>query len=88
MKTLKAALAAAFLLSGAAYANQPGAGSTPEGQAMAQKMMGKKAKPKKAKKPKAAKASWTCPMHSDVHEAKAGACPKCHMDLVEEKAKP
>ena len=25
---------------------------------------------------------WTCPMHADVKEAKAGKCPKCNMDLV------
>ena len=25
---------------------------------------------------------WTCPMHPEVREAKAGKCPKCGMDLV------
>jgi hypothetical protein len=26
--------------------------------------------------------SWTCPMHAEVVEGKAGACPICHMTLV------
>jgi len=26
--------------------------------------------------------AWTCPMHPDVRESKAGRCPKCGMDLV------
>ena len=25
---------------------------------------------------------WTCPMHPEVHESKAGKCPKCGMNLV------
>lgn len=29
---------------------------------------------------------WTCPMHPEVKEAKAGICPKCKMALV--KAEP
>jgi predicted pyridoxine 5'-phosphate oxidase superfamily flavin-nucleotide-binding protein len=91
MKTLKIAMAAAFLFAGTAYANQPGAGSTPDGQAQAAKMMGKKAKAKKVKKVKTVKAeakpSWTCPMHAEIHEAQKGQCPKCHMDLVQEEAK-
>ena len=27
-------------------------------------------------------AVYTCPMHSEIREAKAGRCPKCGMDLV------
>ena len=89
MKTLKIAIAAAFLLAGVAYANQPGVGSTPADRAAAAKMMGKKAKPKKAAKPKAeVKESWTCSMHPEVHLAHKGQCPKCGMDLIKEKAKP
>lgn len=30
-------------------------------------------------------AMWTCPMHPEVQEAKAGKCPKCNMDLVQQK---
>jgi Cu+-exporting ATPase len=29
-------------------------------------------------------ASYTCPMHADVHETKAGSCPKCGMALEPE----
>ena len=29
---------------------------------------------------------WTCPMHPEVREAKAGKCPKCGMDLVKATA--
>jgi len=28
---------------------------------------------------------WTCPMHPELREAKAGKCPKCGMDLVQQK---
>ncbi|MCK9409165.1 MAG: hypothetical protein M0R68_08510 [Bacteroidetes bacterium] len=28
---------------------------------------------------------YTCPMHSDIKSEKPGKCPKCKMDLVEEK---
>ena len=24
---------------------------------------------------------WTCPMHPEVHQTKAGQCPKCGMNL-------
>jgi soluble cytochrome b562 len=30
---------------------------------------------------------WTCPMHPEVHQAKAGTCPVCGMDLVFIKTK-
>jgi Cu+-exporting ATPase len=29
---------------------------------------------------------YTCPMHSQVHETKAGNCPLCGMDLMLEKS--
>ncbi len=29
---------------------------------------------------------WTCPMHPEVKEAKAGKCPKCGMNLVKAAA--
>ena len=29
---------------------------------------------------------WTCPMHPEVRDAKAGKCPKCGMDLVKAAA--
>jgi len=28
--------------------------------------------------------SYTCPMHGDIRQATAGACPKCRMDLLPE----
>jgi hypothetical protein len=31
-------------------------------------------------------ASWTCPMHPEVHAAAAGPCPICGMPLVPAKA--
>ncbi len=37
---------------------------------------------KQAAKPAA---SYTCPMHADVHSSKPGACPKCNMTLVPSK---
>ncbi|MEO5943877.1 MAG: multicopper oxidase domain-containing protein [Ferruginibacter sp.] len=49
--------------------------------ARAQKMEGMNVQTK-SKKP-----SYTCPMHPDVHSDKPGACPKCGMNLVEEKSK-
>jgi CopA family copper-resistance protein len=33
-------------------------------------------------------ATYTCPMHPEIHAAKPGKCPKCGMDLIKEKAKP
>lgn len=41
-----------------------------------------------AAQPKAQPAAevWTCPMHPEVREAKAGKCPKCGMDLVKATA--
>ncbi|KAF0246632.1 MAG: Cu2+-exporting [Planctomycetota bacterium] len=33
-------------------------------------------------------ATWTCPMHPEVKSAKAGACPKCGMDLQPVKEAP
>ena len=30
---------------------------------------------------------YTCPMHSDVHEAAPGKCPRCGMALVAEGAR-
>jgi len=35
----------------------------------------------------AAVAVYICPMHSDVHQAGPGKCPKCGMDLVPEGAR-
>ena len=32
--------------------------------------------------------TYTCPMHTEVHMAKPGNCPKCGMKLVREKQKP
>lgn len=29
---------------------------------------------------------WTCPMHPEIREHEPGKCPKCGMDLVEEKS--
>jgi len=34
-----------------------------------------------------AAASYTCPMHPEIHASKPGKCPKCGMDLIKEKAK-
>jgi len=34
-----------------------------------------------AEKPKAP-ASYTCPMHPEIHATQPGACPKCGMNLV------
>jgi Heavy metal binding domain len=31
--------------------------------------------------------AYTCPMHSDVHEAAPGKCPRCGMALVPEGAR-
>ena len=33
-------------------------------------------------------ATYTCPMHPEVHATKPGKCPKCGMDLVVEKSQP
>jgi hypothetical protein len=30
-------------------------------------------------------ASWTCPMHPEIHLPAAGKCPKCGMNLIPEK---
>ena len=32
-------------------------------------------------------ATYTCPMHPEIHANKPGKCPKCGMDLIKEKAK-
>ncbi len=32
-------------------------------------------------------ATYTCPMHPEIHAAKPGNCPKCGMKLIKEKAK-
>lgn len=32
-----------------------------------------------------AEVTYTCPMHHDVHAKSPGECPKCGMDLQEEK---
>lgn len=32
-------------------------------------------------------ATWTCPMHPEIHASKPGSCPKCGMDLIKEKPK-
>ncbi|MEO8772266.1 MAG: multicopper oxidase domain-containing protein, partial [Ferruginibacter sp.] len=42
-----------------------------------------KDKVKKAEQP----ATYSCPMHPEVHATKPGNCPKCGMKLVKEKAK-
>lgn len=31
--------------------------------------------------------TYTCPMHSEIHSDKPGVCPKCGMNLVQEKTK-
>ena len=31
--------------------------------------------------------AYHCPMHSDVSQANAGVCPKCHMTLVPDDAR-
>ncbi len=36
----------------------------------------------------ATKATYTCPMHPEIHATKPGNCPKCGMKLVVEKAQP
>ena len=40
------------------------------------------------KKETAQQASYTCPMHPEIHSAVPGICPKCKMKLVKEKTKP
>jgi FtsP/CotA-like multicopper oxidase with cupredoxin domain len=35
----------------------------------------------------ASSATYTCPMHPEIHASKPGNCPKCGMKLVQEKAK-
>ncbi len=32
-------------------------------------------------------ATYTCPMHPEIHASKPGNCPKCGMKLVKEKPK-
>lgn len=32
-------------------------------------------------------ATWTCPMHPEIHAKSPGSCPKCGMDLIKEKQK-
>ena len=32
-------------------------------------------------------ATYTCPMHPEIHATKPGNCPKCGMKLVKEKPK-
>lgn len=38
--------------------------------------------------PALADSFFTCPMHSEIHEAKPGQCPKCGMKLVKKSALP
>jgi CopA family copper-resistance protein len=43
--------------------------------------------PKKDTNKPAAQATYTCPMHPEIHAAKPGNCPKCGMKLVQEDLK-
>jgi hypothetical protein len=40
---------------------------------------------KRRKSAQAREATYTCPMHPDVHQKTPGECPKCLMDLVLEQ---
>ena len=42
----------------------------------------------KKETPKQQPATYTCPMHPEIHATKPGNCPKCGMKLVKEKIKP
>lgn len=52
---------------------------------VAQAQHGGHTAPKTTLAPKSTAASYTCPMHPEVHSDKPGKCPKCGMALVKEK---
>ena len=44
--------------------------------------------PKTASTKQVQPATYTCPMHPEIHASKPGNCPKCGMKLIKEKPKP
>jgi hypothetical protein len=79
MKTLRILSTATALLLGVHTAQ---ASVSPTAKAPTAKKAHAASKAKKLAK----EATYTCPMHPEIHEHKPGHCPKCGMDLVKEKA--
>jgi Cu+-exporting ATPase len=86
-KLTLAALALALLLPPVLHAHEGAEPATATAKAAAPAKAKAKAKKKaKAAAKPAAKARYVCPMHDGGESDHPGHCPKCGMDLVEEKA--
>jgi hypothetical protein len=51
----------------------------------AQKRTSRRRSTKRRKSAQTREATYTCPMHPDIHEKSPGECPKCGMELDLEK---
>ena len=62
------------------------ASRAPEGRERPQAESGARTRPaKRRKSTQAQEATYTCPMHKDIHTKSPGECPKCGMELELEK---